>query len=105
MKRFAFLGLSLTAVLTFAIVSVSAKPLTIDLPPDIVSFEPGPNLDAAVGNCASCHSADYIQTQPRGPKFKKAFWEAEVNKMINVYGAPIQKDDIPKIVEYLTATY
>jgi hypothetical protein len=48
---------------------------------------------------------DYISTQPRGPKFKKDFWQAEVIKMIKVYGAPIDEGDVPKIVEYLTATY
>jgi hypothetical protein len=48
---------------------------------------------------------DYIQTQPRGPKFKKDFWAAEVTKMIKVYGAPIDDADVPKIVEYLAATY
>ncbi|HZP99202.1 MAG TPA: cytochrome c [Reyranella sp.] len=107
MKRFAFPGLAAAIVsgtLAFAIAAV-AKPLVIELPADSVSFKPGPNLDVVVGNCAACHSADYIQTQPRGPKFKRAFWEAEVNKMINVYGAPIAKEDVPKIVEYLTATY
>ena len=103
MKRLAFLGL--TAALSVTIVAVNAKPLTIELLPDSVTFKPGANLDAVVGNCASCHSADYIVTQPRGEKFKKAFWEAEVTKMINVYGAPIEKADIPKIVEYLTANY
>ena len=103
MKRFALLGL--TAALTFGIVAVNAKPLTIELLPDSTTFKPGPNLDVVVGNCAACHSADYIQTQPRGEKFKKAFWEAEVAKMINVYGAPIDKADVPKIIEYLTTTY
>ena len=56
-------------------------------------------------NCTACHSADYIQTQPHGPKFKKDFWQAEVTKMIKVYGAPIDDADAGKIVEYLTATY
>ena len=37
--------------------------------------------------------------------FKKAFWEAEVTKMINVYGAPIDKADVPKIVDYLVQVY
>ena len=46
-----------------------------------------------------------VQTQPRGPKFGKDFWTAEVNKMVKVYGAPIEDADIPKIVEYLTQTY
>jgi len=44
-------------------------------------------------------------TQPRGPKYKKDFWQAEVTKMIKLYGAPIEETDVPKIVEYLAATY
>jgi len=56
-------------------------------------------------NCTACHSVDYISTQPRGPKFKKDFWQAEVTKMIKVYGAPIDDADVPKIVDYLAATY
>src|SRR5689334_23143199 len=68
-------------------------------------FQPGPNLDVVKANCAACHSADYVQTQPRGEKFKKDFWQTEVTKMIKVYGAPIDDADVPKIVEYLTATY
>jgi hypothetical protein len=31
--------------------------------------------------------------------------EAEVNKMVNVMHAPINKDDIPKIVDYLAKNY
>jgi hypothetical protein len=46
-----------------------------------------------------------INTQPRGPKFKKDFRQAEVTKMIKVYGAPIDDADVPKIVDYLAATY
>ena len=38
-------------------------------------------------------------------KFKKDFWQAEVTKMIKVYGAPIDDADVGKIVDYLTATY
>ena len=56
-------------------------------------------------NCTACHSADYIKTQPRGEKFKKDFWQAEVTKMIKVYGAPIDDADVGKIVDYLTANY
>ena len=39
------------------------------------------------------------------PKFKKDFWQAEVTKMIKVYGAPIDDADVGKIVDYLAATY
>jgi sulfite dehydrogenase (cytochrome) subunit B len=88
-----------------AMVAVQAKPFVYTVPDDKSAFKPGPNLDVVQGNCGACHSADYIQTQPRGPKFGKDFWQAEVVKMINVYGAPIDQKDIPKIVEYLSATY
>jgi len=88
-----------------ALVAVNAKPFTYDLPEDKAAFKPGPNLEVVQGNCVSCHSSDYVLTQPQGPKFKKDFWEAEVTKMIKVYGAPIDDKDVPKIVEYLTATY
>jgi sulfite dehydrogenase (cytochrome) subunit B len=56
-------------------------------------------------NCSGCHSSDYISTQPQGPKFKKDFWQAEVTKMIKVYGVPIDEADAGKIVDYLAATY
>jgi len=85
--------------------AVRAKPLSYELPPETAAFEPGPNLEVVQGNCAACHSADYIKTQPQGPKFKKDFWQAEVMKMIKVYGAPIDEADVGKIVEYLSQTY
>ena len=40
--------------------------------------------------CIACHSVDYI---PMNSRFlDKAGWTADVNKMINVFGAPIPKD-------------
>jgi sulfite dehydrogenase (cytochrome) subunit B len=104
MQRLILAGLLLAGIATTAL-SVNAKPVDYQLPDDTAVFKPGPNLDVVQGNCGSCHSADYIQTQPRGPKFKKDFWQAEVTKMIKVYGAPINEADVPKIVEYLSATY
>jgi mono/diheme cytochrome c family protein len=110
MKRSKFLTLAglagLTVVLSgTGLVAVNAKPLTYVLPDETAAFKPGPNLETVQGNCGACHSADYIATQPQGPAFKKAFWEAEVTKMIKVYGAPIDEADVPKIVDYLTQTY
>lgn len=93
------------AGLVMAVSGLQAKPVTYKLPPEKAQFKPGPNLDVVQGNCSGCHSADYVETQPRGPKFGKDFWTAEVNKMIKVYGAPINADDIPKIVEYLATAY
>ena len=107
MQRTALLTLAgFTTALTMAgVVAVSAKPVTYQLPDETAAFKPGPNLEVVQGNCGSCHSADYVITQPQGPAFKKAFWEAEVAKMINVYGAPIDPADVPKIVEYLVQVY
>ena len=85
--------------------SLTAAPVNYKLPEETAAFKPGPNLDVVKNNCTACHSVDYVQTQPRGPKFKKDFWLAEVTKMIKVYGAPIDDADVPKIVEYLAATY
>jgi mono/diheme cytochrome c family protein len=85
--------------------SADAAPRAYTLPEETAAFRPGPNLEVVQNNCTACHSADYIKTQPRGPKFKKDFWQAEVTKMIKVYGAPIDEADISKIVDYLTAAY
>ena len=99
MKRFAFLLLVAIAL------PVSAKPINFELPDETAQFKPGPNLDVVQGNCGACHSADYVLTQPTGAKFKKDFWQAEVTKMIKVYGAPIDEKDVPAIVDYLSTTY
>jgi hypothetical protein len=103
MTRSLFFTLGAIAVLSLG--SANAAPVSYTLPDETAAFKPGPNLEAAQNNCTACHSADYVQTQPRGPKFKKDFWQAEVTKMIKVFGAPIDDADVPKIVDYLTATY
>jgi sulfite dehydrogenase (cytochrome) subunit B len=92
-------------VITAGVGPVASRPVSYTLPDETAAFKPGPNLEVVQNNCAACHSADYIKTQPRGPKFKKDFWQAEVTKMIKVFGAPIDDADAGKIVEYLTQTY
>jgi sulfite dehydrogenase (cytochrome) subunit B len=87
------------------LVAATAAPVSYNLPDETASLKPGPNLDVVKSNCTGCHSSDYISTQPQGPKFKKDFWQAEVTKMIKVYGAPIDESDVGKIVDYLVATY
>jgi len=97
--------LAAVAIAFAGLAPAGAAPVSYDLPPETAAFKPGPNLDVVQNNCTGCHSEDYIATQPRGPKFKKDFWQAEVTKMIKVYGAPIRDADISRIVDYLTATY
>jgi sulfite dehydrogenase (cytochrome) subunit B len=97
--------LATSAIAAFGPGATTAAPISYALPDETAAFKPGPNLEVVQNNCTACHSADYINTQPRGPKFKKDFWAAEVTKMIKVYGAPIAEADVPKIVEYLAATH
>ena len=49
-----------------------------------------------------CHSVDYLSTQPPMPL---GFWEAEVKKMVAVYGAPIAPDQAQLIIQYLNQAY
>jgi sulfite dehydrogenase (cytochrome) subunit B len=102
---FAALLLAFAAIAGLALGSAAAAPVSYTLPDETAAFRPGPNLEVVQNNCTGCHSADYINTQPRGPKFKKDFWQAEVTKMIKVYGAPIDDADVGRIVDYLAATY
>ena len=83
--------------------AVAAKPLTYTLPPETATLRPGPGVEAAQRQCLVCHSPDYISTQP--PKKGKAFWEAEVTKMRQVYKAQIDDADAKAIAAYLTEAY
>jgi sulfite dehydrogenase (cytochrome) subunit B len=97
--------LALITAASLGLATVHAAPVAYKVPDETAALKPGTNLDAVQNNCTACHSADYVKTQPRGKKFKKDFWAAEVTKMIKVYGAPIEDADIGKIVDYLTANY
>ena len=101
---FAFL-FAAAAIAGLVFASANAAPVSYTLPDETAVFKPGPNLEVVQNNCTACHSADYINTQPRGPKFNKDFWQAELTKMIKVYGAPIDDADAGKIVDYLAATH
>ena len=108
MQKRILLARAIVTVLTVASLGLAdahAAPVSYKLPDETAAFKPGANLDTVQNNCTACHSADYIKTQPRGEKFKKDFWAAEVTKMIKVYGAPIEDADVGTIVDYLTANY
>src|SRR5437016_5115881 len=103
MKHSVLLVLAVTGVL--GLVAARAVPVVYKTPAETAAFKPGPNLEVVKNNCSGCHSADYVKTQPLNVKSKKDFWQAEVTRMVKVYGAPIDDADVPKIVEYLAATY
>jgi mono/diheme cytochrome c family protein len=67
-----------------------------------VQLKDGPGKDKAM-QCVACHSLDYI---PMNSRFlDKAGWTGSVNKMINVFGAPIPKEDVDAIASYLAQNY
>ena len=101
MRRIALAGFTLSVLAAAA----GAAPIAYTLPEETAAFKDGPNIDVVRNNCTGCHSADFINTQPQGPRYKRDFWQAEVTKMIKVYGAPIEDADVGKIVDYLAATY
>jgi len=68
-----------------------------------VQLKDAPGRVTVMQNCGNCHSLDYI---PLNSVFldRKA-WEAETAKMINAFHAPIAKEDVPTIVDYLSKSY
>ena len=68
-----------------------------------VSLKDAPGHDLVENNCASCHSLDYPRTN--APFMDRKTWQAEVDKMTNVFGAPIAPGDAKAIVDYLTKNY
>lgn len=81
----------------------AAAPPAYNPPPETSRFIDGPGVALAQRYCLPCHSADYVSTQP--PHMPAAFWQGEVAKMRNNYGAPIPDEAAKAITDYLVATY
>jgi cytochrome c553 len=95
-------SIAITLLISLVASSALAAPMVYQLPPATAELKPGPGAERAAV-CLTCHSADYVSTQPPGKG--KAFWQGEVQKMIKVYKAPIGEDDAGTIANYLAATY
>jgi sulfite dehydrogenase (cytochrome) subunit B len=93
------------AALAATTAAALAKPVSYTTPPDSSKLKrtADPGYARADALCATCHSRDYVTTQP--PRKGKEFWTAEVTKMVNVYGAQIPEADRGVIADYLAATY
>jgi cytochrome c5 len=76
------------------------KSVSVDFPQSDRMFA-GQGADALNNNCLACHSAGMVLNQPA---LTKAAWQAEVNKMIQIYKAPIAAADAAAIVDYLART-
>ena len=68
-----------------------------------IQLKQATGLEKVETNCGGCHSLDYVIMNSPFPA--GAVWEAEVNKMIKAFGAPIEEPDAKAIVEYLRSNY
>jgi len=68
-----------------------------------VHLKQAPGQDVIEGHCAACHSLDYIVMNSLF--LDAAHWDAEVAKMINAFGAPIDPADAKTIGDYLKQNY
>jgi sulfite dehydrogenase (cytochrome) subunit B len=76
---------------------------TAALAQEDVTLKPGPGLDTVTTSCAICHTLNYIRMN--SVFLTPDAWKAEVTKMRDGYGAPIDDDTATTIVKYLSATY
>jgi mono/diheme cytochrome c family protein len=68
-----------------------------------VALKPGPGLDAVTSSCSVCHTLNYIRMN--SVFLSPDAWKAEVTKMREGYGAPIDDDTADTIIKYLSASY
>lgn len=104
MKKSSFVLLAALTAWTILASSVAAA-LNINLPAESAAYKPStlPGYALAQQHCMTCHSAQYVQTQP--PTSPRGYWDATVKKMVKPFGAQIPAQDIPVIVDYLVKTY
>ncbi|WP_395743515.1 cytochrome c [Prosthecobacter sp.] len=104
-----FLSLLLIAA-SAARISAADKTAAAGGEPDFSSFvwpvesgtyKPGAGVELAQGLCITCHSTEYVSTQPPLPR---KFWEATVKKMKDKYAAPLPEDNTA-LIDYLTNAY
>ena len=68
-----------------------------------IQLKDGPGKDLVAGRCTVCHSLDYIQMNSFF--LDRQGWEGEVKKMIKAFGAPIQPNELSRVVDYLAQNY
>lgn len=78
------------------------KVVSIQLPAETAAYKKAPGVELVQGHCVTCHSSEYVSTQPPMPR---KFWEGSVKKMKEKFGAPIPDNIAVLLADYLTATY
>jgi len=68
-----------------------------------IELATAPGRDVVEKHCGICHSLDYLTIN--SPILDRQGWTSEVNKMINVFGAPINPYETAIIIDYLANNY
>jgi sulfite dehydrogenase (cytochrome) subunit B len=91
---------AIVLTLTFALAVIAGAVVAQERRLDL---KDGPGRAQVEANCGSCHSLDYVLMN--SPFLDRNGWDGSVNKMIKVFGAPINADDAKAIIEYLNVNY
>lgn len=96
------LGLGAAALLA---ATANPRPVSITLPTETARLADStlPGAALATSLCFTCHSAEYVTTQP--PASSRTYWRNTVVRMQKVFGATIPDTAIDPIAEYLVKTY
>ena len=81
------------------------RPVTITLPTETARLADSPLPGAALATalCYTCHSAEYVLTQPLASS--RTYWKNTVVKMQKTFGAPIPDAAIDPLTDYLVKLY
>ena len=77
--------------------------LSVHADESAVTLKEGEGRALVAANCSMCHSLDYIEMN--SVFLDRKSWEASVNKMIKIMGAPLSQEDAGRIIDYLTKYY
>ena len=102
MNRRVAASASLLSVFVAAAFAASATNVRIELPSEPGPFKEGPGSELANRQCLTCHSREYVTTQPL---LGRQYWKSAVEKMQVKFGASIPPSEVEALVTYLVTTY
>ncbi|MEA3210250.1 MAG: sulfite dehydrogenase (cytochrome) subunit [Chthoniobacter sp.] len=95
-------ALLLLLVIVIAGATLLAASRKIELPSESVALKPASGVELVQAQCQTCHSLDYVTTQPPLPR---KYWKGAVEKMQTKFGAPIPPEQVDPLADYLTKNY
>jgi sulfite dehydrogenase (cytochrome) subunit B len=89
-----------SALVTFILLGAAASAVAQERP---IPLKEATGKNVTENICSGCHSLDYIRIN--APFMTRQTWTASVNKMVQMFGAPIAPTDAATIIDYLSANY